>query len=123
MDVLRRLVERGYRGGATPARARRTVPLRRQQLAAKSRWRRDPSPRVRAWCSERPGVRMVARGETKSTSDVDLLVEMEPGWSLLDFVGFWQDLEDLLGGQVDLVSEAGISPYLRDAILAEAIAL
>ena len=66
---------------------------------------------------------MVARGETKSTSDVDLLVGMEPGWSLLDFVGFWQDLEDLLGGQVDLVSEAGISPYLRGAILAEAIAL
>jgi len=66
---------------------------------------------------------MVARGETKSTSDVDLLVEMEPEWSLLDFVGFWQDLEDLLGGQVDLVSEAGISPCLRGAILAEAIAL
>ena len=55
--------------------------------------------------------------------DVDLLVEMDPGRSLLDFVGLWQELEDLLGLKVDLVSEGGISPYLREQILSEAIAL
>jgi hypothetical protein len=48
---------------------------------------------------------------------------MDPGRSLLDFVGLWQELEDLLGRKVDLVSEAGISPYLRDQILSEAVAL
>jgi mannose-6-phosphate isomerase-like protein (cupin superfamily) len=47
-------------------------------------------------------------------SDVDLLVEMEPGRSLLDFVGLWQELEDLLDLKVDLVSEGGLSPYLRE---------
>jgi uncharacterized protein len=64
-----------------------------------------------------------ARGDAGAGSDVDLLVEMEPGRSLLDFVGLWQELEDLLGLKVDLVSEGGISPYLREQILSEAIAL
>jgi predicted nucleotidyltransferase len=64
-----------------------------------------------------------ARGDGRPASDVDLLVEMEPGRSLLDFVGLWQELEDLLGLKVDLVSEGGISPYLREQILSEAIAL
>jgi hypothetical protein len=64
-----------------------------------------------------------ARGDARPTSDVDLLVEMETGRSLLDFVGLWQELEDLLGLKVDLVSEGGISPYLREQILSEAIAL
>ncbi len=39
----------------------------------------------------------VARGETTATSDLDLLIEMEPGRSLLDIVAIKQDLEDLLG--------------------------
>lgn len=64
-----------------------------------------------------------ARGEAGPASDVDLLVEMAPGRSLLDFVGLWQELEDLLGRRVDLVSEGAISPYLRERILSEAIAL
>ena len=64
-----------------------------------------------------------ARGDVGSSSDLDLLVHMEPGRSLLDFVGLWQALEDLLGVRVDLVSEGGISPYVRDQILSEAIAL
>ena len=64
-----------------------------------------------------------ARGDAGPASDVDLLVEMDPGRSLLDFVGLWQELEDLFGLKVDLVSEGGISPYLREQILSEAIAL
>lgn len=43
-----------------------------------------------------------ARGDAGPTSDLDLLVEMEAGRSLLDFVGLWQELEDLLGLNVDL---------------------
>lgn len=54
---------------------------------------------------------------------MDFLVEMEPGRSLLDFVGVWQALEDLLGFRVDLVSEGGIRPYLRERILSDAVAL
>ncbi len=62
----------------------------------------------------------VARGTAGPSSDVDLLVDVDPGRSLLDVVGLWQDLEDLLGRKVDLVTEAGLHPELRDRILAEA---
>ena len=64
-----------------------------------------------------------ARGDAGTTSDVDLLVEMEPGRSLLDLVGLWQDLEELLGTRVDVLSDGGVSPYLRERIDAEAVPL
>ncbi|MFI5037244.1 MAG: nucleotidyltransferase family protein [Solirubrobacterales bacterium] len=63
------------------------------------------------------------RGESDMTSDIDLLVEMEPGRSLIDLVGLWQDLEDLLGIHVDVLSDGGVSPHLRERIYAEAIPL
>lgn len=65
----------------------------------------------------------MARGDTDAASDVDLLVEMESGRSLLDLVGLWQDLEDLLGTRVDLLSDGGVSPHLRERIYAEAVPL
>jgi predicted nucleotidyltransferase len=65
----------------------------------------------------------VARGEAGPQSDVDVLVDFEPGRSLLDQVGFEQDLEALLGRRVEVVAEGGISPYLEDRILREAIPL
>src|SRR5260221_6296933 len=64
-----------------------------------------------------------ARGEARPDSDLDLLVGLEPGRSLLDLVAIKQDLEDLLGHSVDVVTEGGLSPYLRDRILAEALPL
>jgi hypothetical protein len=64
-----------------------------------------------------------ARGEGGPASDVDLLVEMEKGRNLLDLVGFWQDLEELLGCRVDVITDGGISPYLRERKYAEAIPL
>jgi len=64
-----------------------------------------------------------ARGDATASSDLDLLVGLEPGRSLLDLVAIKQDLEDLLGYSVDVVTEGGLSPYLRDRILAEASAL
>jgi hypothetical protein len=45
---------------------------------------------------------LAARGEVGATSDIDLLVEMEPGRSLLDLVALWLDLEDRLGTNVDV---------------------
>src|SRR6266496_4276498 len=65
----------------------------------------------------------VARGESRPESDLDLLVDMENGRTLLDLVGLWQDLEEALGRRVDVVSEGGLSPHLRDRILREAIPL
>ena len=65
----------------------------------------------------------IAKRQAGPDSDVDLLVEMEPGRNLLDFVGLWQDLEELLGCKVDLLSDGGVSPYLKDKIYAEAIPL
>ena len=64
----------------------------------------------------------VARGEERPDSDV-VLVDFEPHRSLLDQVGFEQDLEELLGCRVDVVSEGGISPYLEAEILREAVPL
>lgn len=65
----------------------------------------------------------VARGEANAGSDIDLLVEMSPGRTLLDHVGLWQDLEELLGQKVDLVSEKALHWYIRDRVLKEAISL
>jgi predicted nucleotidyltransferase len=65
----------------------------------------------------------VVRGEPNPSSDVDLLVEMEPGRSLIDLVGLWQDLEDMLGTHVDVLSDGGVSPHLRERIYAEAVTL
>jgi uncharacterized protein len=64
-----------------------------------------------------------ARGEARRDSDIDILTTMEKGRSLLDLIGFWQDAEDLLGRKVDVVSERGLNPYLRERILAEALPL
>jgi hypothetical protein len=60
------------------------------------------------------------RGEAREGSDLDLLVELQPGRDLLDLVGFKLDLEDVLGCPVDVVTEGSLSPYLRKRILAEA---
>jgi len=64
-----------------------------------------------------------AKGEAGPTSDVDFLVEMEPGRSLLDLVGLWQDLEELLGRKVDVVEDEGLHWYIRDRVLKEAVSL
>lgn len=64
----------------------------------------------------------VARGDAGPDSDVDLLVEFEPGRTLLDQAGLILELRDLLGVQVDVVDAGGLKP--RDAhIRAEAVSL
>jgi uncharacterized protein len=62
----------------------------------------------------------VARGEAGEDSDIDLLVEFEPGQSLLDHASLMLDLEDLLGRKVDIVTEKGLYWLLRRRILKEA---
>jgi len=65
----------------------------------------------------------IARGDARPDSDVDVLVELEPGRSLLDLVAIKQDLEDALGRPVDVVTERALSPYLRQRVLADAVPL
>jgi len=62
----------------------------------------------------------VVRGEAGEDSDVDFLVEFEPGRSLLDQAGLVLDLEELLGRKVDVVTERGLYWLLRRRILREA---
>ncbi len=62
----------------------------------------------------------LTRGEAGPDSDIDTLVKLDPGRSLLDIVAIKQDLGDLLGCEVDVVTEAAISPYIREEVLREA---
>lgn len=62
----------------------------------------------------------VARGEADQESDVDFLVELETGRSLLDLGGLQMELEELLGCKVDVVTESGLYWLLRRRILKEA---
>ncbi len=79
--------------------------------------------------AERNGARSIrvfgsiARGESDSDSDVDFLIELEPGKTLLDIVAMKQDLEDLLLCKVDVVTRKAVSPYIREKIDADAISL
>jgi len=65
----------------------------------------------------------VARGEACRGSDIDFLVEMEEGRSLLDHAALILDLERLLKHQVDVASERGLRQPLRKEVLRDAIAL
>ena len=65
----------------------------------------------------------VARGDEGPESDIDIIVEMEKGSSLLDIIAIKQDIEELLGRKVDVVTEASISPYIRNEVLREAVNL
>ena len=65
----------------------------------------------------------VARGEARPESDIDFLVEMDSGRSLLDLIEFSQNLEALLQHKVDILTDTGLSPYLEQRIHAEAVAL
>ncbi|MGQ0636388.1 MAG: nucleotidyltransferase family protein [Planctomycetaceae bacterium] len=65
----------------------------------------------------------VARGEDDQSSDIDLLVDLEPGRSLLDLGGLVMDLRELLGCSVDVVTEAGLRPRLRERVIKEALPL
>lgn len=77
--------------------------------------RRRHASRVRVFGS-------VARGEAGPSSDIDLLVDFDAEASLLDQVGLIQDLETLLGRDVDVVSTGGLLPRHR-SIRSEAIDL
>ena len=65
----------------------------------------------------------IARGEADAESDIDLLVDLEPGRSLFDLGGLLMDLQDLLGHKVDVVTEKGLRERIREHVLKEAVPL
>ena len=65
----------------------------------------------------------VARGEADSDSDLDVLVDLEPGRSLFDLGGLLMELQELFGCRVDVVTEQGLRPRMRERVLREAVPL
>lgn len=64
-----------------------------------------------------------ARGEADPGSDVDLLIRLEPGRGFRDFMDFCDEVELALGRRADVVTEDGLSPLIRERVLAEAVPL
>jgi predicted nucleotidyltransferase len=72
--------------------------------------------RVRLFGSE-------ARGESGPKSDVDLLVKFAPGRGFRDLMDFCDEIEEALQRKVDVVTEDALSPFIRQRVLGEAVAL
>lgn len=65
----------------------------------------------------------VARGDASEASDIDFLVDLESGRGLLDLGGLLMDLRELLGHDVDVVTESGLRPRVAQRVLADAVDL
>ncbi len=63
----------------------------------------------------------VARGEADTESDVDFLVRLEPGTTLLKHAALIRELKKLLGCNVDVVSERGLRERIKDRVMREAV--
>jgi len=64
-----------------------------------------------------------ARREDDEASDIDMLVRLEPGVGLLQHAAMVRELEELLGRKVDVLSDRGLRPRVRDRVLREAVPL
>jgi predicted nucleotidyltransferase len=65
----------------------------------------------------------IVKGEETKDSDIDILVEFEPGRSLLDLAGLKAELERILNRKVDVVTYRSLHPLLRDQILTEQVVI
>lgn len=65
----------------------------------------------------------VARGEETKDSDIDFLVSTLPACSLFDLGGMYMDCKDLLGSEVDVVTDKGIDPLMKPYITQHVVAL
>lgn len=137
IDALARKAEVGYEVGEMSDRAKRL------RLLAKRLQRADGLDRDVLKCIEElteireevhriaaahgaTNVRLlgsIGRGKQDASSNLGLLVDMAEGRTLFDLIALSNELEECLGVEVDVVTEANLSPYLRDRALAEAVAL
>ena len=62
-----------------------------------------------------------ARGDQTPTSDIDILVELDPVIGLFQFVGLEHRLEELLGRDVDLVTPRALKLTMKDAVLRQVV--
>ena len=137
VDVLARKAEAGYEIEETTDRAERLRQLAKR-LRRAGGLDRDELERIEELAEIREDVRRIAmahgagnvrlfgstgRGEHGASSDLDLLVDMAEGRTLFDLIALSTDLEERLGVKVDVVTEASLSPYMRDRVLDEAVAL
>jgi predicted nucleotidyltransferase len=99
---------------ATQCITKETLLSRRAEILAAARKRGARNVRIFG---------SVARGDAGPDSDVDILVEFESGRSLLDHAGLMLDLSELLGCKVDVVTDRGLRPRIRDRVLLEAVPL
>ena len=102
----------GYQG----ANVYLLLPIRLIELPCLSRAGRHGATNLRIFGS-------VARGEAGPESDLDLLVDLEPGRSLLDHIALIQDLEEALGCRVDVVTVTALKERYKKRILKEAVPL
>lgn len=102
------------RAAEAPREALRDLRARREEILRLARWHGAHDVRVFG---------STATGDAREDSDVDLLVRLQPGRSLLDLGGLQMDLADLLARPVDVVTEAGLRPRIRARVLAEAVPL
>ena len=65
----------------------------------------------------------IVRGEANSQSDIDLLVDLEPGRSIMDLGGLLMDLQEHLHCKVDVMTPTMLKPRVRERALREATAL
>jgi uncharacterized protein len=63
----------------------------------------------------------VARDDAGPESDIDFLINLEPGRSLLDHIALKQDLEDLFHRKVDVANEKGLHWFIHDQVLSESV--
>lgn len=94
--------------------ARELVQARRAEILAMAQMRGAHNVRIFG---------SVVRGEDDEHSDIDFLVDMEPGRSLLDMGGLLVDLREFLGRNVDVVTEKSLHWYIRERVLEEAVPL
>jgi predicted nucleotidyltransferase len=65
----------------------------------------------------------IARGEAGPESDIDLLIALGPGRGFRDLMDFCEEVEGALRRRIDVVLEDGLSPYIREKVLKEAVPL
>ena len=129
-NYFRELRQRGVPAAHAPASSRRHAerPCQNGGMVTLETLRTEKRAEILR-LAERWGARnlrvfgSVARGEAGDSSDVDLLVDWEPGRSLLDHAGLALDLQELLGAKVDVGTERALHWYVRGRILNEATPL
>ncbi|HYW48277.1 MAG TPA: nucleotidyltransferase domain-containing protein [Bryobacteraceae bacterium] len=84
---------------------------------------RNPSHCGEAWGAKHPRFWVRRAGRERCASDIDFLVDLEPGRSLFDLSGLLIDLEAVLQTEVDVVTERGLRERIRERVLREAVPL